>query len=320
MRREAVVIAVLTGLGILSVGLGTAEARVQAGGQPASGHQAEKPPLYDEKADAKALIAEAVKKASADNKRVLVMFGGNWCGWCHKLHATFESDPQVKKALLYEYVRVNVDIGKWDKHMDLAEAYGAKLKDSGVPFLTVLDGSGKVVANQETGSLEEGDHHVPAKVLGFLNQWKAPPQNADDVLKAGLSKAKAESKKVLVYFSAPWCGWCHRMTDWLTMPEVAATIGKAYVPVKIDVDRMTGGKELDYKYRGSDQGGIPFFAVLDAEGVKLADANHPEKGNVGFPAAPHEIEHFIAVVKQTGAQLSESDVAALRKSLESAKP
>ena len=54
---------------------------------------------------------------------------------------------------------VLVDIGRWDKNMDLASGYGADLKRHGVPFLTILDARGDVVANQETASLEtsQGD-------------------------------------------------------------------------------------------------------------------------------------------------------------------
>jgi hypothetical protein len=39
-----------------------------------------RPPIYNEKADAKADIAAALKLANRENKRVLLKFGGNWCG------------------------------------------------------------------------------------------------------------------------------------------------------------------------------------------------------------------------------------------------
>ena len=40
---------------------------------------------------------------------------------------------------------------------------------AGVPYLVVLDGDGKVLCNQETSSLEEGDHHDVKKVQAFLD-------------------------------------------------------------------------------------------------------------------------------------------------------
>ena len=52
-------------------------------------------PIYDEKADARAQIAAALETARQENKRVLVEFGGNWCGWCYKLYDVFHNDPEV---------------------------------------------------------------------------------------------------------------------------------------------------------------------------------------------------------------------------------
>ncbi len=41
---------------------------------PASG----RPALYDTKADGTQQIAEGIKKATADNKRIILKFGANW--------------------------------------------------------------------------------------------------------------------------------------------------------------------------------------------------------------------------------------------------
>jgi len=40
--------------------------------------QSKKPDLYNPQADAKKEIADAVKKAKAENKHVLIQVGGNW--------------------------------------------------------------------------------------------------------------------------------------------------------------------------------------------------------------------------------------------------
>src|SRR5258708_17180935 len=44
------------------------------------------PDIYDESADANRQIADAVAQAKRENKRVLLQFGANWCGWCHIQH------------------------------------------------------------------------------------------------------------------------------------------------------------------------------------------------------------------------------------------
>lgn len=282
----------------------------------------EKPAIYDEAADARAEVAAAVERAAHDNKRVLVQWGANWCGWCHLLHELCAKDPQVAKELLYEYEVVLVDIGRWDKNFDLADEYGAKIKDNGVPYLTVLDGAGKVLANQETSSLEKKDYekpaHDPEKVLGFLKSHEATPLVAQDQLDGALAKATKEEKRVFLHFGAPWCGWCRRLEAWMARPEVAALLAKDFVELKIDVDRMKGGKDVMLRYRGTEEGGIPWFCFLDANGESLADSG-AGKANLGCPYSPEEIATFGKLLKQVARHLTDEDIAKLQRSLEPPK-
>src|SRR5512138_2899254 len=109
--------------------------------------------VYDEAADAKAVVADAVAKAKSEKKRVLVTLGANWCGWCRSLDRTLRQDEKVSAALARSYVSVKVDVGRMTKNLDLAGSWGADPK-KGVPLLVVLDGSGKAVKVQETGAFE----------------------------------------------------------------------------------------------------------------------------------------------------------------------
>src|SRR5262249_38335360 len=137
---------------------------------------------------------------------VLIQWGANWCGWCVKLHELYRTDEKIRRELQYEYDVVFVDIGKWDKNVELGELYGAQWKKEGVPYLTVLDGSGKVLANQETGALEVpgGDAHDPAKVLEFLARNQAEYLKADELFAAALGEAAKQKKRVFLKFGAPW--------------------------------------------------------------------------------------------------------------------
>jgi hypothetical protein len=42
----------------------------------------------------------------------------------------------------------------------------------GLPVLLILDADGKQLTTKDSGELEEGDHHSPAKVMAFLDKWK----------------------------------------------------------------------------------------------------------------------------------------------------
>jgi len=129
------------------------------------------PQIYDVNADAKAEISAAIKTAHAEHKRVLLDFGGNWCGDCIVLDRNFHM-PENQALLNSDYVVVHVDIGKFDKNMDIAQRYGIPL-EKGVPALAVLDGMGKLVFAQTKGEFEAMRRMDPSSVHEFLEQWKA---------------------------------------------------------------------------------------------------------------------------------------------------
>lgn len=276
--------------------------------------------VYDEAADAKKVVAAAIAKAKKENQRVLIQWGANWCGWCKWLAATMKSDRELSHELLYEYQVVHVDVGRFDKNMDLAKELGADFK--AIPFLTVLDADGKPLAQQNTEPFEakvDGkDGHDAKKVLAFLKQHECKPLVADAVLAAAMATAKQGSKRVFLHFGAPWCGWCHRLEDWMAQPKIAAVLAKDFVDVKIDNDRMEGGKAVYERHlaaAGQKASGIPWFLFLDADGKLLAHSTGP-KGNTGFPYQPEEIAHFVTMLNAAMLKMNDDDLAMLSKSLE----
>jgi len=274
------------------------------------------PAIYDEAANGAEQIEEAVAKAKKENRRVLIQWGANWCGWCHLLHGVFASDAAVKRTLLYEYDVVLIDIGKWDKNLDLAAKYEADFKAHGVPYLTVLDGEGHVIANQETSSLEDGDHHDPAKVLAFLEKHQAAYLSAESLYNEGLARAKQEGKRAFVHFGAPWCGWCHKLEDWMAREDVAEILTKDFVDVKIDTERTIGGADLHKQMTENKPSGIPWFAFVDSEGEVVADSFAlPDGGNLGFPYTDEEIAAFGEMLEKAAVHITPEEIEVLLKTL-----
>jgi thiol-disulfide isomerase/thioredoxin len=167
----------------------------------------EKPPIYDEAADARAEIAKAVADAKKNEKRVLVQWGANWCGWCRLLHDIMKKDRDLAKEILYEYDVVLVDVGQFDKNKDLGKELGASFKD-GIPYLTILGADGKPIANEETAQFELADKSKPghdaAKLMEFLKKNQAATTPAADLYAAALARAKDTNKRLFLDFSAPW--------------------------------------------------------------------------------------------------------------------
>lgn len=272
---------------------------------------ADRPPIYPEDGKGLERVQEALKTAKAENKHVLLMTGGNWCGWCHLLHGVFETNEDIHTLLGSEYVVVMIDTAA-DKNV--MEKWA--IEPQGVPYLTVLDAEGKKLTDQETASLEDGPKHDPAKVMAFLKQWTAPQRDARDVLKEAEALALKEDKRVFLRFGAEGCGWCRRWDEFLVEPEMKAIFEKAFVLAKVDAGRSPGSGELRQELSCGQGGGVPWFAFLDASGKVLATANGPQ-GNIGFPVRPEtELPHFEKMVWDARSSLRAEDVAAVMARLE----
>lgn len=298
---------------LLCIGLALAPAA--AAQQEKAKEDTARPSIYDEHANARSLVDAALKQASRDHSRVLVMLGGNWCGWCHKLHDLFQTNGEIRKALRDEYQLVMLDTRA--PHAEELMAEWKVDTGKGVPYLVVLDRTGAVVTRQETGALEEGDHHDPKKVLAFLNQHKADPVDAQSVLKAALDQAASQDKRVFLHFGAPWCGWCHKLEDFLAQPDIAAIMQRDFIDLKIDVDRMTGGKELLATYPHAANAGIPWMVVLDPAGKSII-TSESTRGNVGYPVEPHEIEHFVKMLETATRRTTPEQIEHVERALKEA--
>ncbi len=123
--------------------------------------------IFDPTRDSAKDIADAIKMATKQNKPILMDVGGNWCSWCHKLDTLFKTDKEVGK-LLKKYIVVKVNFSQDNENKAVLAKYP---KITGYPHLFVLDKTGKVIHSQDTGKLETGDHHDPAKVIEFLTKF-----------------------------------------------------------------------------------------------------------------------------------------------------
>jgi len=103
---------------------------------------------------------------------VMLVFGGNWCYDCHVLDAAFHS-PEIAPTLNRNFIVVHVDIGEYNKNLDLAKKYDVPL-ERGVPAAAILDSDGKLVVSQKNQEFEKARSMAPEDILAFLNKWKAP--------------------------------------------------------------------------------------------------------------------------------------------------
>jgi len=134
--------------------------------------------LYSETANPNADIASALAQARREHKRVLLDFGGNWCGDCQLLDIYYHQSPNAE-LLARNFILVHVNIGHMDKNVEVAKKYNVPIT-KGVPALAVIDANGKLLYSERE---KEFEHASPEAITAFLKRWK-PVNNAAPLKKS----------------------------------------------------------------------------------------------------------------------------------------
>ena len=142
-------------------------------------------------------------------------------------------------------------------------------------------------------------------------------------------RRRTEHKKILLVFSASWCGPCHMLEKFFDDPEVRPVLEKKlFVVVHLDVmenpkDQLHAsnpGGELEMEKLGGGGTGVPYYAMLDAEGNWITDSKMPAGDeppeNLGYPSGSAEIGWFMHMVKKAAPEMAAEDVKTLRDFLE----
>jgi len=127
---------------------------------------------YDEHADANAALEKALARARKSGKRVIVDMGGNWCGDCRILAATMEL-PEMKAFIDRHFEVVTVDVGRFDKNLQIPARYGITERLEGVPALFVIDAKTgrQLVGRAQVAALADARHMRPQDLADWFAQW-----------------------------------------------------------------------------------------------------------------------------------------------------
>lgn len=123
--------------------------------------------VYNEKADAKKELSNAVAKAKQEGKHVFAKIGGNWCPWCILFHNYTKENANVHKVLEKDYVEVLISARE---NKELLKELGNPGR-FGYPVFVILNEEGKVIHIQDSGLLEKGKGYDEGNVIRFLQNW-----------------------------------------------------------------------------------------------------------------------------------------------------
>jgi thiol-disulfide isomerase/thioredoxin len=104
---------------------------------------------YDEKVVDSLALDEFIDKSISRGKQPVIIFGGNWCPDCRILEGTLAM-PTIKKFLQQHYQVMHIDIGRYDRNMELMDHLNIESK-KGVPRVVILDLE-KNIVNSSTSS------------------------------------------------------------------------------------------------------------------------------------------------------------------------
>ncbi len=126
--------------------------------------------IYHPEADARQQIQNAVAKAKAEHKHVLLQIGGNWCGWCRRFYELSISNDTILNLLRKDYVVAHINYSPENKNLKVLADLGNPQR-FGFPVFVILDTNGNRLHTQNTEYLESGKGYSVEKVAGFLRQW-----------------------------------------------------------------------------------------------------------------------------------------------------
>lgn len=98
---------------------------------------------YNETADAKLEIKQALIQAATTRTPIIIVFGANWCGDCKMLDSAMKNGASAP-LLSRDFKVVKVNVGHWDKNLDLAKAYGVPL-EKGIPAVAIISAKNEVL-------------------------------------------------------------------------------------------------------------------------------------------------------------------------------
>ena len=105
------------------------------------------PSPFDQNYSAMAVVDAALAEALAEDKRLLLVFGANWCHDSRGLAGHFE-DPELAATLAGHYVTRYIDVGWRDHNQDVIRRFGVAALYA-TPMVMIIDPSDETLLNRD---------------------------------------------------------------------------------------------------------------------------------------------------------------------------
>ncbi|MDK9762079.1 thioredoxin family protein [Vibrio sp. D420a] len=111
----------------------------------------------------------AVKDAQKNNTTVLLILGGDWCVWCHKLSSFMKKEDSVRERWDETFTTMKVNVSE-ENYNDEFLSYLPE--PQGYPFFVMINVEREIVGKKDTGGLESmwGGYSV-SEFNQFIERW-----------------------------------------------------------------------------------------------------------------------------------------------------
>jgi hypothetical protein len=226
----------------------------------------------------------------------------------------FVNDRLLARAFntnLTKYMHVEVQGGrvtKTEEDIEFARSKNWPVPNADQVFVCILDVDGSELNRTMINLLDENSSE---KAKTLVDEFALPPKNAQRKFDEAITLAKESDRKVWVRLSGRYCGPCLAMSRWLD--DHNELLQKDYVMLKID----NSDANVEAVFKGLIKGratGIPFYAILDAEGNAIADSISPA-GSIGMPNSVDGKAYLREIIEKTRKRITDDEINQLIDSI-----
>lgn len=125
---------------------------------------------FDRNYAAMAQVDAALEEALAENKRLLLVFGANWCHDSRGLAGHFQ-DPELAATLAGHYVTRYIDIGWRDQNQDVIRRFGVAALYA-TPMVMIIDPADSTLLNRDEREAWGAAASIPVEqARAYFARW-----------------------------------------------------------------------------------------------------------------------------------------------------
>lgn len=196
-----------------------------------------------------------------------------------------------------------------NQQQQLFDFRGWELPEPGNLLVAALDSRGKEVGRVVVAAKHELGRE---RLIAFMHEHEPTARDAHEAFAAAIAEAKESDRVVWAQYSQTTCLPCRKLSRWIDKHR--EVLEKDFVFLLVDDVRQSGGTEVSQKITRGRDFGIPFVAILDAEGEVIIDSEGP-LGNIGFPSTYEGATHLREMISRSGKRITEDELDVLVDSL-----